>query len=137
MGIKKKHKIEVQEFLSRIVEVEAKNQEEAISKVKKMYQNEEIVLDSDNFVTTEIGEFPKTKQINRGLLSDGNNFYLIEDNFIHFWGLDITPKKIQLNDKSFSFINENELPLNEVCEFNEEVDFRFFELFYIQNTQTK
>lgn len=50
-------KIEVQEFLSRIVEIEAKNIDEAISKVTEMYQNEEIVLDCDDFVTTEIGEY--------------------------------------------------------------------------------
>lgn len=50
-------KIEVQEFLSRIVEIEAKNIDEAISKVTEMYQNEEIVLDYEDFVTTEIGEY--------------------------------------------------------------------------------
>lgn len=53
----KTFKIEVQEFLSRIVEIEAKNIDEAISKVTEMYQNEEIVLDSEDFVTTEIGEY--------------------------------------------------------------------------------
>lgn len=50
-------KIEVQEFLSRIIEIEAKNIDEAISKVKDMYQNEEIVLDSEDFVTSKIEEF--------------------------------------------------------------------------------
>ncbi len=50
-------KIEVQEFLSRIIEIEAKNIDEAISKVKDMYQNEEIVLDSEDFVSSEIDEF--------------------------------------------------------------------------------
>jgi hypothetical protein len=47
-------KIEVQEFLSRIIEIEAKSAEEAISKVREMYRNEEIVLDSDDYVTTKI-----------------------------------------------------------------------------------
>lgn len=47
-------KIEVQEFLSRIIEIEAKSADEAISKVREMYRNEEIVLDSDDYVTTEI-----------------------------------------------------------------------------------
>jgi hypothetical protein len=50
-------KIEVQEFLSRIVEIEANNIDEAISTVKQMYQNEEIVLDSEDFVAIEIEEF--------------------------------------------------------------------------------
>lgn len=50
-------KIEIQEFLSRIVEVEAYNAEDAISKVKKMYRTEEIVLDSEDYLTTKIEEY--------------------------------------------------------------------------------
>lgn len=50
-------KIEVQEFLSRIVEIEAKNIDEAISKVKKLYNSEEIVLDDEDFITSEIDEY--------------------------------------------------------------------------------
>lgn len=123
-------KIEIQEFLSKIIDIEAENINEAVSKTKKMYQNGEIILDSDDYVTTEIDEFPKIIQSVRERLSNGNNFYLIDNGFIHFWGLDITFKKNQINDYSSKFIKENELPFNEVCEFNEEVDFQFFELFY-------
>jgi hypothetical protein len=47
-------KIEIQEFLSRIIEVEAETKDEAISKVRQLYRNEEIVLDSDDYVSTEI-----------------------------------------------------------------------------------
>jgi len=47
-------KIEIQEFLSRIIEVEAETKDEAISKVRELYRKEEIVLDSDDYVTTEI-----------------------------------------------------------------------------------
>lgn len=47
-------KIEIQEFLSRIIEVEAENLDEAISMAKEMYNKEEIVLDSGDYVTTEI-----------------------------------------------------------------------------------
>lgn len=47
-------KIEIQEFLSRIIEVEAETKYEAISKVHELYRNEEIVLDSDDYVSTEI-----------------------------------------------------------------------------------
>ncbi|NDP28401.1 MAG: protein dpnD [Flavobacterium sp.] len=50
-------KIEVQEFLSRIVEIEAKNIDEAILRLKEMYNSEEIVLDNEDFVTSEIEEF--------------------------------------------------------------------------------
>lgn len=47
-------KFEVKEYLSRIVDVEAENIDEALSKVKALYRNEEIVLDSSDYVTTEI-----------------------------------------------------------------------------------
>jgi hypothetical protein len=49
----KKYKIEVKETLSRIIEVDASSQEEAYSKVKDLYQAEEIVLDADDFVEAE------------------------------------------------------------------------------------
>lgn len=51
------YKIEIQELLSRIIEIEAPSAEEAIDKVKEMYRTEEIVLDSDDYVSTEIHEF--------------------------------------------------------------------------------
>lgn len=50
-------KIEIQEFLSKIIEIEASNAEEAILKVKELYQSEEIILDSEDYVTTEIEEY--------------------------------------------------------------------------------
>jgi hypothetical protein len=46
--------IEIQEFLSKIIEVEANSSGEAIAKVRQMYMNEEIVLSSEDYVTTEI-----------------------------------------------------------------------------------
>lgn len=54
-------KIEIQEFLSQIIEVEASNVEEAISKVKEMYRKEEIVLDYSDYLFTEISEFPENE----------------------------------------------------------------------------
>ena len=53
------HKIEIKETLSRIIEIEAASAEEAIDKVRTMYKAEEIVLDADDYVTTEIEEFEK------------------------------------------------------------------------------
>ncbi len=50
-------KIEIQEFLSRIVEVEANSSDEADSKVREMYRKEEVVLDYDDYVCTEIKEY--------------------------------------------------------------------------------
>lgn len=50
-------KIEIQEFLATVVEVEADSIYEAISKVREMYGNEEIILDSSDYLTTEIKEY--------------------------------------------------------------------------------
>lgn len=46
----KTFQVEVLETLSRIVEVQAVNEYEAIRKVKAEYRLENIVLDSDDFV---------------------------------------------------------------------------------------
>ena len=50
------YKIEIQETLSRIIEIEASSAEEAIDKVRAMYRAEEIVLDGDDYVATVIDE---------------------------------------------------------------------------------
>ena len=50
----KKFKVEVQELLLRIVTVEAIDEDEAYQQVRNMYRNEEIVLDSFDYVDTEI-----------------------------------------------------------------------------------
>ena len=51
------HKIEIQETLSRIIEIEAPSAQEAIDKAREMYRAEEIVLDGEDWVGTEIDEF--------------------------------------------------------------------------------
>lgn len=48
------YKIEIQETLSRIIEIEASSPEEAIDKVRGMYSEEEIVLGGDDYVSKEI-----------------------------------------------------------------------------------
>ena len=53
----KNYKIEIQELLSRIIEIEAPSTEEAIDKARAMYRAEEIVLGGDDCVGTEIEEF--------------------------------------------------------------------------------
>ena len=50
----KKYSIEVLETLSRIVEVEANDEEEAIELVRQMYRKCEIVLDDSDYQVTEI-----------------------------------------------------------------------------------
>ena len=48
-----KYKVNVEELLSRIVEVEAENEEEAEEKVREMCMNEDIVLDASDFQSVE------------------------------------------------------------------------------------
>lgn len=48
-----KYKVNVEELLSRIVEVEADSDEEAEDKVREMYKNEEIILDASDFQSVE------------------------------------------------------------------------------------
>ena len=49
-----KYRIEVTEVLSRIVETEAENEDEAVEMVRQMYRNCELVLDASDYVETEI-----------------------------------------------------------------------------------
>ena len=51
----KKYGIEVLEVLSRIVSVDASDEEEAIEKVWQMYRKCKIVLDDSDYKMTEIG----------------------------------------------------------------------------------
>ena len=50
----KKYSIEVLEVLSRIVEVEASDEDDAIERVRQMYRKCEIVLDDSDYKETEI-----------------------------------------------------------------------------------
>ena len=49
----KKYRIEVEELLSRIVEIDAYNIADAIDKVYERYHNEEIVLDYQDWWDTK------------------------------------------------------------------------------------
>ena len=55
-GVKsmKKYQVEINETLSRIIEVEAENGNDAVSKIKDLYRKEEIVLDSNDYLDTKI-----------------------------------------------------------------------------------
>jgi len=50
----KTFEFEIQEVLSRNIEIKARTEDEAFQKVKEMYQKEEIVLDSSDYIDTEI-----------------------------------------------------------------------------------
>ena len=49
-----KYKVNIEELLSRIVEVEADNEEDAENKVRVMYNNEEIVLNAYDLSSVEL-----------------------------------------------------------------------------------
>ena len=48
-----KYQVEITETLQKTIEVEAKSENEAISKVKEQYYSGEIELDSSDFIETE------------------------------------------------------------------------------------
>lgn len=56
----KTFEIEIREVLSRVISVEAENLADAVSTVEEQYNNEEIVLDYDDFKDKEIIPFPDT-----------------------------------------------------------------------------
>ena len=126
----KMFKIEIREVLSRVIKVTSKTQTDAILKVQEMYRNEEIVLDSEDYISTEFKVSRDNLIIDMEKLSNGNNFYLIDEKFLYFWGLDIKQRKIKLNKKIRLFIESHKLSINEVCEFNQDEDFELFEFLY-------
>lgn len=55
----KKFTVEITETLQRQIEVEAADKNEAISKAREMYYNEEVVLDSGDYIDTEFNLIDK------------------------------------------------------------------------------
>ena len=53
------YKIEITETLQRQIEVEASSKEEALKKIKEQYQNQEIVLNENDYVDTEYSYIEK------------------------------------------------------------------------------
>lgn len=51
------YKIKIEESLSRVIEIEAENINDAIGKVDQMYSNEDIVLDYNDLDYTDITEY--------------------------------------------------------------------------------
>ena len=49
-----KYIVQIEEILQRVVEVEAESKDEAWKKVSQQYKDEEIVLDSSDYVDTTI-----------------------------------------------------------------------------------
>ena len=55
----KKFTVEITETLQRQIEVEAADKNEAISKAREKYYNEEVVLDSGDYIDTEFNLIDK------------------------------------------------------------------------------
>lgn len=55
MGMKVR--VEITEILQRIVEIEAKNDSEAIERANELYSKGQIVLDANDHIDTEISLF--------------------------------------------------------------------------------
>ena len=53
----KTFEIEIKETLSKIIEIQANSIEDAIKKATLLYNNEEIIISSDDYLDTEIESF--------------------------------------------------------------------------------
>ena len=53
----KTFKLEIQEILSKVIEIEAETLSDALDIAHDMYNSEEIILDESNFVTNTIEEY--------------------------------------------------------------------------------
>jgi len=81
--------IKVQELLERVVKVEAKSLNEAISKAKEKYRKEEIVLDYNDFVNFDFFCIDtQSKEDEKNVLIREVIEYLYEDEKKHFEELD-------------------------------------------------
>lgn len=49
-----KYKVEIKEMLSRIIEIEAENEEGALKEITKHYKDGKIVLGAEDYIETEI-----------------------------------------------------------------------------------
>ena len=58
----KKYRIEITETLQYQEVIEAENEQEAIRNIKEKYQNQDIILDESNHVSTEFDVLEKVKK---------------------------------------------------------------------------
>ena len=56
-----KYKVEITEIYQHQEIIEAKNEEDAIRILKKKYENEEVVLNEENYITTEFDVIERMK----------------------------------------------------------------------------
>ena len=78
-------KIEIQEFLARVVEVQAENKPEAFSKINELYKKAEIVLDYNDFVEVNFIDINSPSQNDElKILINDVIEYLFDDEKKHF-----------------------------------------------------
>lgn len=58
----KKYRVEITETLQYQEVIEAENEQEAIRKMKEKYENQDIILDESNYVSTEFDVLEKVKK---------------------------------------------------------------------------
>lgn len=56
-----KYQVEIVETLSRVVDIEANNYEEALEKAQKKYDNSDIILDWEDLENVDYKEYPYPK----------------------------------------------------------------------------
>ena len=57
-----KYKVEITETLQYQEIIEAENEQEALMKLKEKYRNEELVLNEENYITTEFEVIEKVRK---------------------------------------------------------------------------
>ena len=48
-----KYNIEITEILQKTIEIKAENKEDALHRAMKMYKNEEVILDNNDFINVD------------------------------------------------------------------------------------
>lgn len=108
------YEIKVLETLSRVVEIDAENEEDALDKIREMYSNEEIVLGADDFdydttFTTLNNEKIKNKIIKEKFM--GLDQYIYTANFKDVETFKDFPDRFWIKDEK-DVENIKELPNN-------------------------
>lgn len=97
-----KFKVEIEEILQRVEEVEANNIEEAIDIIDEKYDNQEIVLDSEDFKGYEIREYSDSVRLQD--LEENKIFNIEFGQAILLEGNDKIALIKKLNDKENPYI---------------------------------
>lgn len=109
-----KYKIEILETLSDIIEIDAKNKEEAIKKVEKMYYDQDIVLGADNFDNDVVFNLLNYNEYKNKIIKEkimGLDQYIYTANFKDVKDFTDFPDRFWIKDEK-AVENDKELPNN-------------------------